>query len=236
MFLFPLCLLALFSFLFLCLVCFFSASSSSRPFSWPPPPLLPSFVSLASSFSSSLTSSSLSASLPLPSYPPHPSPVFLLVLLLFLSLMYPLFRLRRPFVLLLAFLLFLLLLVFDPLTLPVSPPLRSSSFLSVSAPRWYSSAHPLVCLSFWAGWTASVLSSSSSSPFSSSPVDFDSSLATLLVCLVFLVSSALMLSLGRFGSVPVFLPSFLPFHLMPLVLSPLTLMSSPPLFMWLPLL
>ena len=117
--------------------------------------------------------------------------------------MYPLFRFRRPFVLLLAFLLFLLLflllLVFDPLTLPVSPPLRSSSFLSDSATRWFSSAHPLVCLSFSAGWTASVLSSSSSSPFSSSPVDFDSSLASLLVCLVFLVSGALVLSVGGLG-------------------------------------
>ena len=63
----------------------FSASSSSRPFSWPPPPLLPSFVYLASSFSASLTSSFFSASLPLPSSPLLPSPVFLLVLLLFLS-------------------------------------------------------------------------------------------------------------------------------------------------------
>ena len=159
----------------------FSESSSSRPFYWPPPPLLPSFVYLVSSFSASLPLSSFSASLPLPSSPSLPSPVFFLVLLRFLSpsvssSAVSSLSVRRPFVLLLAFLLFLLLLVFDPLPLPVSPPLSSSSFLSDSASRWFSSAHPLVCLSCSAGWSASVLSSSSSSPFSSSPVVFVSSL------------------------------------------------------------
>ena len=163
----------------------FSASSSSRPFSWPSPPLLPSFVYLASSFSASLTSSSFSASLPLPSSPLLPSSVFLPVLLLFLSPSVSFsdissLLVRRPFVLLLAFLLFLLLLVFDPPTLPVSPPLRSSSFPSDSATRWFSLALPLVCLSCSAGWSASILSSSSSSPFSSSPVVFDSSVASSL--------------------------------------------------------
>ena len=61
-FLFPLSLLALFSFPFLCLVLLlFLRLLPLIPFCWPPPPLLPSFVYLASSFSASLTSSSFSA-------------------------------------------------------------------------------------------------------------------------------------------------------------------------------
>ena len=90
----------------------FSASSSSRPLSLSPPPLLPSSVSLTSSSSSNVASSSFSASLPLP------PPVFLLLLLLLLlSPLSPLFRLRLLFILLLAFLLFLLLLLVSLLLL-----------------------------------------------------------------------------------------------------------------------
>ena len=200
-----------------------SASSSSRPFSLPPPPLLPSSVSLASSSSSYLASSSVSTSLPLP-----PSPVFLLLLLLILSPLSPLFRLWLPFVLLLAF---LLPPGFAPLTTSVSPPLPSSYFLSVSATMSFSSALPPVCVSFLAGQAAPVLSSSSSSSFT--PLDF----ASLLGLSQDFQSLAHWCFLsGVRVSVRIFLPSILTSPLLLLVLSPLALPSSPPLFVQLPLL
>ena len=53
-----------------------SASSSSRPFALPPPPLLSSSVALSSSSISSLASSSFSSSLPFSPSPLPPSPAF----------------------------------------------------------------------------------------------------------------------------------------------------------------
>ena len=158
-----------------------SASSSSRPLSLPPPPLLPSSVSLASSSSSYLASSSFSSSLPLPPSPLPPSPDFPSPLAPSASFSAgssfsasaairppPGFPPLPPPP------------GFAPLTPSVSPPLPSSSFPSASATPSFSSSLPLVCVSFSAGQAAPVLSSSSSSSFSSSPLDFASYQASML--------------------------------------------------------
>ena len=125
-----------------------SASSSSRPLSLPPPPLLPSSVSLASSSSSYLASSSFSSSLPLPLFPAFPAPSAFLSAGCSLSASaairpppgFPPLPPPPP--------------GFAPLTPSVSPPLPSSSFLSASAAPSFSSSLPPVCVSFSAGQAA----------------------------------------------------------------------------------
>ena len=135
-----------------------SASSSSRPFALPPPPLLPSSVALSSSSISSLASSSFSSSLPFSPSPLPPTPSFPSPLapptssfpsgssLSALATLHP-----PP--------------GFAPLPLPpsLSPPLSSSSFPSASAVPSVSSSLPPRCVSFSAGLSPPVLSSSSSS-------------------------------------------------------------------------
>ena len=141
-----------------------SASTSSRPFALPPPPLLPSSVALSSSSISSLASSSFSSSLPFspsPLPPAYPAPLapptssFPSSSSLSASA-----TLRPP-------------PGFAPLPPPpprfaplppsLSPPLSSSSFPSASAVPSVSSSLPPRCVSFSAGLSPPVLSSSSSS-------------------------------------------------------------------------
>ena len=143
-----------------------SASSSSRPFALPPPPLLPSSVALSSSSFSSLASSSFSSSLPF-SPPLPPSPAFPSPLAPPASSSFPSSSslsasaaLRPP-------------PGFAPLPPPppppgfaplppsLSPPLSSSSFPSASAVPSFSSSLPPGCVSFLAGLAPPVLSSSS---------------------------------------------------------------------------
>ena len=131
---------------------------------------------------------------------------------------------RMPFVLLLAFLPFLLLLlVFDPLPLPVlllfTLPLFSRFLppggflrlilLSVSPVRQaglhlFSHLLPLPFLLFSCG--------------------FHFVFSFRGACLIFFIACALVLSVGGFRSISVFLPSVLPSSLLPLVISPLALL------------
>ena len=189
-----------------------SASSSFRPFSLPPPPLLPSSASLSSSSFSSLASSSFSSSLSIPPFPLPPSPAFPSPLAP-PSASFPASSslsasaaVRPP-------------PGFAPPTPSVSPPLPSSSFPSASADPLYSSSLPPVCVSFSAGQAAPVLSSSSSSSFSSSPLDLASMLGLSqdyqsLACWYFLLGVVRI-------SVRISLLFILTFLLMRLVISPL---------------
>ena len=195
-FLFPLSLLSLFSSFFSVSFCFFFCVFSSLFLS--PPPLLPSFCFLdiflfcflgfvlflcltPSSFFSSASLSRFS---------------FCFFLLRFLPLMSPL-SVR---------LLFVLLLASSPSSSPgfrsssssVSPPLHAYSSLSVSASRWFSSAHPLVCLACLAGWPASIFFSSSSSLFLLFSWGFRFLFSFVGTCLVFLIACALVLCIGGF--------------------------------------
>ena len=173
----------------------FSASSSSRPCSCPPPHLRPSFYLLGvflfcfldfvlflclapSSFFSSSSLSRFPSCAPSVSYSVvssfgsdafHPPPGF------------------------------------PPLPPPPgfrsssssgSSPLHAYSFISVSASRWFSSAHPLVCLSCSAAWPASILSSSSSALFLLFSCGFRFVFSFVGASLVFFITGALMLSIG----------------------------------------
>ena len=151
-----------------------SFASSSRPLSLPPPPLLSSSVSLASSSSSSsLASSSFSSSLPLPPSPAFPSPLAPSASFSSGSSLSASAAVRPP----LGSPPLPPLPGFAPLAPSVSPPLPSSSLLSASSAPSFSSYLPPVCVSFSAGQAAPVLSSS---PFSSSPLDFASYQASML--------------------------------------------------------
>ena len=151
-----------------------SASSSSRPFALPPPPLLPSSVALSSSSVSSLPTSSFSSSLPFSPSPLPPTLVFPSPLApptssftasssVSASAALPPPPGFAP-------------LPHPPLPgfapLPLFPPLPSSPFPSASAIPSFSSSLPPRCASGSSGLAPPVLSSSSSSSFSSSPLDF----------------------------------------------------------------